>query len=73
MSKSLEGDNAGTVGEDVFKMTKENSPQKSNVEFLWNASNLSDKHPVDGPAVEITIEMMSKAINKMKAGKAAGP
>ena len=41
--------------------------------FLWNASNMSDKPPVEGAALKITIEMVSKAINKVKADKAAGP
>ena len=42
-----------------------------NVEFPWNASNLSDKSSVEGPTIKITTEM-SKAINKIKAGKGAG-
>ena len=40
-----------------------------NVEFPWNASNLSDKPPLEVPGIKIT----TKVINKMKAGKAAGP
>ena len=43
-----------------------------NVEFPWNASNLSDKPPLEKPAIKITTEMVSKGINKMKAGKATG-
>lgn len=42
-----------------------------NVEFPWNASNLSGKSSVEGPTIKITTEM-SKAINKIKAGKGAG-
>ena len=34
---------------------------------------MSDKAPVEGPAIKITPEMVSKAISKMKPGKAAGP
>ena len=43
-----------------------------NIEIPWNVSNLSDEPPVERPAVKITAEMVTKAINKMKAGKAAG-
>ena len=34
---------------------------------------LSNKLPVQGPAIEITTEMILTAILKMKCGKAAGP
>ena len=43
-----------------------------NIEIPWNVSNLSDEPPVERPAVKITAEMVTKSINKMKAGKAAG-
>ena len=43
-----------------------------NVEFLWNAANISEEDLVQGPAIKIKSEMVSKAINKMKPGKAAG-
>ena len=43
-----------------------------NVEFPWNAENLSSV-PIVGPPILITSEMVLKAINKMKSGKAAGP
>ena len=41
------------------------------VEFPWNAVSMSEAAPV-GPAIKITPEMVSKAISKMKSGKAAG-
>ena len=44
-----------------------------NVEFPWNAENLSEEAPVEGPAINITSEMVSKVISKMKSRKAAGP
>ena len=44
-----------------------------NVEFPWNAANLSEEAPVEGPAIQITSETVSKAVSKMKSGKAAGP
>ena len=43
-----------------------------NVEILWNAANISEEDLVQGPAIKIKSEMVSKAINKMKPGKAAG-
>ena len=43
------------------------------VEFSWNAANTSAEVPVEGPATMIIPEMVSKAISKMKSGKAAGP
>ena len=44
-----------------------------NVIFPWNASNSSEEPPVEGPVIKTITEMVSKTINKMKAGKAAGP
>ena len=43
-----------------------------NVEFRWNAFNLSDETPLPGLQLRL-LHMVSKAINKMKAGKDAGP
>ena len=44
-----------------------------NVEFLWDADALPDTPPVEGPPPPITDEMVTKALAKMKSGKAAGP
>ena len=44
-----------------------------NVEFPWNPEDLSEESPVEGPSEPITLEMITKAINKMASGKAAGP
>ena len=44
-----------------------------NVEFEWDPENESDKPPLEGPPTPITIDMVKKAISKMKFGKAAGP
>ena len=52
---------------------KEHYERLLNVEFPWNPEDLSDELPVEGPAVPVTEEMISKAIGKMKFGKAAGP
>ena len=44
-----------------------------NVEFDWNPDRLSNELPLEGPPIPITIDMVKKAISKMKSGKAAGP
>ena len=44
-----------------------------NEEFTWDPEILSNKLPVQGPAIEIATEMVLTAISKMKCGKAAGP
>ena len=43
-----------------------------NVEFSWNAENLSFE-AVFGPPIQVTHTMVEKAINKMKVVKASGP
>ena len=43
-----------------------------NEEFPWNPNHLN-ADPVEGPPIQITIEMVATAIAKMKPGKAAGP
>ena len=44
-----------------------------NAEFDWDPNHLSDKSPVEGLPIPITIDMVKKAISQMKAGKAPGP
>ena len=44
-----------------------------NVEFMWNSGSLPDLDPKIVLPHYITEEMISKAIAKMKIGKAAGP
>ena len=43
-----------------------------NEEFSWNPEDLT-ADPVVGPPIHIDVEMVVKAITKMKTGKAAGP
>ena len=88
MAKRLKQDYVNVVGEkcvrnderkltltvdDKLKACKWHYQKLLNAEFPWNASNLNDEPTVEGPAIKIVIEMVSKSINKMKAGKAAGP
>ena len=40
---------------------------------MWNSDDLPDLNPKIGPPLYITEEIISKAIAKMKTGKAAGP
>ena len=45
-----------------------------NEEFSWNPEDLTaDADPVVGPPIHIDVEMVVKAITKMKTGKVAGP
>ena len=44
-----------------------------NVEFDWGPDHLSNGPPLEGLPIPITIDMVKKAISKMKSGKAAGP
>ena len=43
-----------------------------NEEFSWNPEDLT-ADPIGGPPIHIDVEMVVKAITKMKTGKAAGP
>ena len=43
-----------------------------NVEFDWDPDHLSNKPPLEGLHIPITIDMVKKAISKMKSGKSAG-
>ena len=44
-----------------------------NVEFEWPRELLPEALPVVGPPPHVTVELVSKALKKMKLGKAAGP
>ena len=46
-----------------------------NVEFEWDPEHLhvSDEPPLEEPPIPISIDIVKKAISKMKSGKAAGP
>ena len=44
-----------------------------NVEFDWDLDHLSNEPPLEGPPITITIDIVKKAISKMKSAKAAGP
>ena len=42
-----------------------------NVEFDWDPDHLNNKPSLESPPIPITIDMVKKAISKMKSGKAA--
>ena len=44
----------------------------STFKFDWDPDHLSNELPLEGPPIPITIDMVKKAISKMKLGKAAG-
>ena len=44
----------------------------SNVEFDWDPESLREIYPVKGPALNIPLKLVIKAIKLMKCGKAAG-
>ena len=54
------------------KLLGKNTEPLLNEEFSWNPKDLT-ADPVVGPPVHIDVEMVVKAITKMKTGKAAGP
>ena len=43
-----------------------------NVEFDWDPDHQSKEGPLEGPPIPIPIDLVKKAISKMKSGKAAG-
>ena len=44
-----------------------------NVEFPWDKESLAEAPPILGPPPPITNDMVSKALSRIKSGKAAGP
>ena len=43
-----------------------------NVEFDWDPVHLSNKPPLEGPPIQITTDIVKKAISNLKSSKAAG-
>ena len=44
-----------------------------NIEFDWPRDKLPNTEPVVGEPPNVTTEMITSALSKMKSGKAAGP
>ena len=87
IAKQLRKDNQDVVGDKCVKddsgnLSFDNEAKKVawkqhyerllNEEFSWNSEDLT-ADPVVGPPIHIDVEMVMKAITKMKTGKAAGP
>ena len=87
IAKQLRKDNQDVVGDKCVKddsgnLSFDNEAKKVawkqhyerllNEEFSWNPEDLT-ADPVVGPPMHIDVEMVVKAITKMKTGKAAGP
>ena len=87
IAKQLRKDNQDVVGDkcvkdDLGNLSFDNEAKKIawkqhyerllNEEFSWNPEDLT-ADPVVGPPIHIDVEMVVKAITKMKTGKAAGP
>ena len=87
IAKQLRKDNQDVVGDKCVKddsgnLSFDNEAKKVawkqhyerllNEEFSWNPEDLT-ADPVVGPPIHIDVEMVVKAITKMKTGKAAGP
>ena len=87
IAKQLRKDNQDVVGDKRVKddsgnlsfdneakkvASKQHYERLLNEEFSWNPEDLT-ADPVVGPPIRIDVEMVVKAITKMKTGKAAGP
>ena len=87
IAKQLRKDNQDVVGDKCVKndsgnLSFDNEAKKVawkqhyerllNEEFSWNPEDLT-ADPVVGPPIHIDVEMVVKAITKMKTGEAAGP
>ena len=81
LAKQLRCDNQDVMGEKPVKNDEdrkkealiEHQERLLNVEFPWIPEDLSVESTIEGPSEPITSEMITKAINKMASGKAAGP
>ena len=87
MAKQMKRDNQDVTGEKCIKddsgnlsiddaakkrAWKQHYERLLNEEFPWNPDELH-ADPIEGPPITISIEMVKKAIAKMKSGKAPGP
>ena len=59
--------------EDKMKAWVEHYARLLNVEFEWPSDLLPEVPPVEGPQPPVTLDLIRKALGKMKCGKAAGP
>ena len=73
--KCVRDDNGNLAIDDQAKLAawKTHYERLLNVEFDWDSDSLDEQPAVEGPPISITVEMVAKALQKMKKGKATGP
>jgi hypothetical protein len=59
--------------EEKMKAWVEHYARLLHVEFEWPSDLLPEAAPVEGPAPKVILDIICKALQKMKRGKAAGP
>ena len=59
--------------EEKMKAWAEHYARLLHVEFEWPSDLLPEAAPLEGPAPPVTMNIICKALHKMKRGKAAGP
>ena len=71
----IRGDNGKLVfnNAELLQSWRSHYDRLLNEEFEWDANSLSVVNPVEGPPIFFTEEMIGKAIEKLKSGKAPGP
>ena len=71
--KTVKNDAGEMSMSDVAKQNAWAYERLINVEFDWDPDPLSNEPQLEGLPIPVTIDMVKKAISKMKSGKAAGP
>ena len=59
--------------DDKMKAWVEHYARLLNIEFEWPSHELPEVPPIAGPRPKVPASLISKALGKMKCGKAAGP
>ena len=62
-----------SLSDEKMKTWVEHYARLLQVEFEWPSDLLPEAAPVEGPASPVTMDIICKALHKMKRGKAAGP
>ena len=68
-----DGGNLSTSDDAKKVAWKQHYERLLNVEFPWDPTHLDNCDPIPGVPLLTTVDMVSKAVAKMKVGKAAGP
>ena len=73
VDKCIKDDDDNLDFDDKSATWKSHYKRLFNVEFPWDSSTLSEEQLFQGPLIRISTNMVSKALKKMKKGKATGP